>query len=79
MRLARKDLYKSSLRKAGHAWKTILEKGLSGKVALSSDATERGVRFRENLGASLKNKMLIIFLYMSLATIFDQDGLISFF
>ena len=30
VRLARKDLYKNSLRKAGHAWKTILEKGLSG-------------------------------------------------
>ncbi|XP_024394934.1 peroxisomal acyl-coenzyme A oxidase 1 [Physcomitrium patens] len=29
VRLARKDLYKNSLRKAGHAWKTILEKGLS--------------------------------------------------
>ena len=32
--LARKDLYKNSLRKAGHAWKTIIEKGLSGNIAL---------------------------------------------
>ena len=30
VRLARKDLYKNSLRKAGHAWKTILEQGLTG-------------------------------------------------
>jgi len=29
VRLARKDLYKNSLRKAGHAWKTILEQGLT--------------------------------------------------
>lgn len=30
VRLARKDLYKNSLRKAGHAWKIILEQGLTG-------------------------------------------------
>lgn len=34
VRLSRKDLYKASLRKAGHAWKTIIEQGLSEEEGL---------------------------------------------
>ncbi len=30
VRVPRKEHYKNSLRKAGHAWKTILEQGLTG-------------------------------------------------
>jgi hypothetical protein len=35
-RMSRKELYKNSLKKAGHAWKIILEKGLTGTFVSQS-------------------------------------------
>jgi hypothetical protein len=38
--MSRKELYKNSLKKAGHAWKIILEKGLTGTFVSQSSLLE---------------------------------------